>query len=139
MKAFLMGLTLAGLTMAQASKAATPPKPAVSKSAGLTLPAGAKKTGDGTWEHTDAAGKQWIYKQMPFGLTRMTRSEIESRSGVTLPPGMTVVEENGGYKFTRSTPFGGVTYTKKEDELSETERAIVAAAARKASAVTAKK
>jgi hypothetical protein len=146
MKALVMGFVLAGFALAQGPKPApakTPvktPVKAVAKSAaqGVTLPADAKKVGEGTWEHTDAAGKQWVYKQMPFGLTRMTKSELDARSGISLPEGMTVTEENGAYKFTRATPFGGVTYTKKADELSETERAIVGAKNRKA-AVTAQK
>lgn len=149
MKALLMGFALAGMALGQgqaarpaAAKTAVKTVPAKS-AAGLTLPASAKKTGEGVWEHTDAAGKQWVYKQMPFGLTRMTRSELDVRTagGATLPEGMSVTEENGGYKFTRATPFGGVTYTKKEDELTETERAVIAARARRtaAAAVTAQK
>lgn len=138
MKALVMGMMLAGLTLAQTAKPAPVKKTAVKAAESVTLPANAKKIGDGTWEHTDAAGKQWVYKQMPFGLTRMSKSELDARSGVSLPEGMTVTEENGAYKFTRATPFGGVTYTKKADELSETERAIVAAKNRKA-AVTAQK
>lgn len=142
MKALTMGLVVAGLAFGQAAKPAPAKTTAAKNVSSVTLPAGAKKTGEGTWEHTDAAGKQWVYKQMPFGLTRMTRSDLDARSGVSLPDGMTVVEENGAFKFTRSTPFGAVAYTKKADELSETERAVVAAKARKAATsapVTAQK
>jgi hypothetical protein len=134
-KRFLMLFVLAGFAFGQApAKAAKPAvKPAVKKADTVTLPPGAKATGDGAWEHTDGQGKQWVYKQMPFGLTRMAKGEADERSAaaLSLPPGMTVVEKNGGYEFSRATPFGGVTYMKKADELSETERALVAAKSRK--------
>jgi hypothetical protein len=134
MKLILVFITATGLALAQQTPKAPVKKAAVAET--IKLPSAAKPVADGTWEHTDAAGKQWIYKQMPFGLTKFSKADFDARSaGVnTIPPELTVVEENGAYKFTRRTPFGGVSYVKKSGELNETERAVAAAASRKRAA-----
>lgn len=117
-----------GLAFGQA-----PAPRAAKKQGAVTLPADAKKIGEGVWEHTDAQGKAWVYKQMPFGLTKIAKADLDARSNVSLPDGMSVTAEAGGkYKFSRRTPFGPVSYVKAEDELSEMERAVVAAMNRKA-------
>jgi hypothetical protein len=119
---------LASLALGQSTAA----KPATKKAEAVTLPTGAKKTGEGTWDFTDADGKQWVFKQMPFGLTRMSKADLDARTNTALPDGMSVAPDAAGaYKFTRRTPFGAVTYVKKADDLSETERAVVAAMNRK--------
>ena len=127
MKTIMIGFVLAGLALGQSTAAKAP----VKKAESVTLPAGAKPVADGAWEFTDAQGKQWVYKQMPFGLTKISKAELDARSSTALPEGISVVEQNGVYKFTRKTPFGGVNYTKKVEELSEVERAVVAAMNRK--------
>jgi hypothetical protein len=38
------------------------------------LPEGAKPVSNG-WEYTDAQGKTWIYRQTPFGLMKIEKSE----------------------------------------------------------------
>jgi hypothetical protein len=110
------------------------------KNAAITLPADARKAGDGTWTHTDAQGKEWIYRQMPFGLTRAEKGQVEdfANKAVTLPPGMTALEQGDKVRFSRETPFGPVTWVKKMDELSDTERAALAATRKKAGAAIAK-
>jgi cold shock CspA family protein len=106
------------------------------KSAPITLPADAKKTGDGTWTHTDAQGKEWVYRQMPFGLTRAEKGQVEefANKAVMLPPGMTALEQGDKVRFSRQTPFGPVTWVKKIDELSDTERAALSLARKKSEA-----
>lgn len=103
---------------------------AEAKNAAITLPADAKKTGDGTWTHTDSQGREWVYRQMPFGLTRAEKGHVEefANKAVTLPPGMTAVEQGDTVKFSRQTPFGPVSWTRKADELTDTERAALARA-----------
>lgn len=130
MKTILITLMLAAFAFGQSNTAKA--KAPVKKADAAVLPAGAKQVSEGVWEHTDAQGKQWVFKQMPFGLTKMSKADLDARTSTSLPEGMSVVEQNGAYKFTRRTPFGEVNYTKKTDELSETERAVVAAMNRKA-------
>jgi len=141
---FIM-LSAGTLAFAQTAATKTAAKPAVTAKAPvkraaavetITLPAAAKQVGDGVWEHTDAAGKQWVYKKMPFGLTRFDKTEFQARyaGSNSVPPEMTVEDRNGTYEFTRRTPFGGVKYSKKLDDMNETERAVLAAHERKIAA-----
>jgi len=129
-KTMWMTLMLAALAFGQTTARKSP---AVKKADPVSVPAGAKQTPDGSWEHTDAQGKQWVYKQTPFGFTRMSKAAADAaRVETAVPEGLSVVEQSGAYKFTRRTPFGTVNYTKKTDDLDEGERAVVAAMTRKA-------
>lgn len=132
MRKMMLVAAMAALAFGQQAAVAAKPAP----KGVITLPAEAKKNGDGTWTHTDAAGKTWIYRQMPFGLTRAEKGVAEefANRAVTLPPGMTAVEQGDAVKFSRPTPFGPVTWTKKMDELSDTERAVLALSRKRAEA-----
>ncbi len=87
----------------------------------LTLPTAAVPSGPNQWTHTDAQGKEWIYRQGPFGLTRApkhTAVVTESR----LHEGISVVEQGDLVHFSRQGPFGLTQWTKKLDEVNEVER-----------------
>lgn len=107
------------------------PAPAVGKNtaagksvAPLKLPAGAVESGPNQWTHTDAQGKEWIYRQGPFGLTRAPKAAMainESR----LHEGISVVENGDQVQFSRQGPFGVTSWTKKLDEVNEVERTAI--------------
>ena len=90
----------------------------------LKLPAGAVESGPNQWTHTDAEGKEWIYRQGPFGLTRTPKGAVavtESR----LHEGISVVEKGDQVQFSRQGPFGVTSWTKKLDEVNEVERTAI--------------
>lgn len=110
------------------SKKAVPKTPVVSarKPAPippLTLPAAAVASGPNQWTHTDAQGKQWIYRQGPFGLTRAPKSAPVNES--RLHEGIEVVEQGDQVQFSRQGPFGMTHWTKKLDEVNEVERTAI--------------
>ena len=90
----------------------------------LTLPTTAVSTGPNQWAHTDAQGKEWIYRQGPFGLTRAPKQAgvvNESR----LHEGIMVIEQGDQVQFSRQGPFGLTQWTKKLDEVNEVERTAI--------------
>ena len=121
-------LMMAAADLGQASAAAkkvTPKVPAVAAKttaiAPLTLPTAAAPSGPNQWTHTDAQGKEWIYRQGPFGLTRAPKhAAVVSES--RLHEGISVVEQGDLVHFSRQGPFGLTQWTKKLDEVNEVER-----------------
>ena len=121
-------LVMAAADLGQASTAAkkvTPKVPAVAAKttaiAPLTLPTAAVPSGPNQWTHTDAQGKEWIYRQGPFGLTRAPKhAAVVSES--RLHEGISVVEQGDSVHFSRQGPFGLTQWTKKLDEVNEVER-----------------
>ena len=121
-------LMMAAADLGQASataKKVTPRAPAVAAKkaviAPLTLPTAAVPSGPNQWTHTDAEGKEWIYRQGPFGLTRAPKQAAvvsESR----LHEGISVVEQGDRVQFSRQGPFGLTQWTKKLNEVNEVER-----------------
>lgn len=89
----------------------------------LTLPAAAVASGPNQWTHTDAQGKEWIYRQGPFGLTRAPKSAPVNES--RLHEGIEVVEQGDQVQFSRQGPFGMTHWTKKLDEVNEVERTAI--------------
>ena len=125
-------LMMAAADLGQASataKTVSPKAPTVAPTvaakktaaAPLTLPAAAAPSGPNQWTHTDAQGKEWIYRQGPFGLTRAPKHAAmvsESR----LHEGIVVVEQGDLVHFSRQGPFGLTQWTKKLDDVNEVER-----------------
>ncbi len=90
----------------------------------LTLPTAAVPSGPNQWTHTDGQGKEWIYRQGPFGLTRAPKHAAvvtESR----LHEGISVVEQGDQVHFSRQGPFGLTQWTKKLDEVNQVERTAI--------------
>ena len=121
-------LMMAAADLGQASataKKVAPKAPVVAAKttaiAPLTLPTAAVPSGPNQWTHTDAQGKEWIYRQGPFGLTRAPKhAAVVSES--RLHEGISVVEQGDLVHFSRQGPFGLTQWTKKLDEVNEVER-----------------
>jgi len=126
----LLMMTLADLSQSRpVAKKAAPKAPVTAAKkapvmAPLTLPTAAVSSGPNQWTHTDAQGKEWIYRQGPFGLTRMAKTApvvTESR----LHEGISVVEQGDQVQFSRQGPFGVTSWTKKMDDVNEVERMAI--------------
>ena len=114
----------------------------------VTIPAGATETSPGVYKHTDASGKNWIYRQTPFGVVK------SADGGATAPPPAAAetsaskrvspfaagknspnpaadtaltkaVEDGDTIRFERSTPFGPTRWTRKRSELNADEAQIL--------------
>ena len=90
--------------------------------AGVKLPDGAISLGNGSWRHTDKDGQTWLYRQTPFGLTRTADVKKDAESGSS--SGLTATEVGDEVRFERATPFGPATYTRKKDQLTDSERRV---------------
>jgi hypothetical protein len=85
------------------------------------LPAAATKIGSYRWRYTDAQGKVWIYRDTPFGLTKVLDQKPPEE---VAPPSWKAVRVGDEIQFERPTPFGGMRWTKKEDQLDSLERKV---------------
>ena len=118
-----------------AKNTATPVQPPASKpAAGGTLPpgipAGAVKQTEYTWSYTDPQGKEWLYQQTPFGVSRRSREEMDRiavagvAAAATFGKDWKVVESGDELHFEEPTPFGPRKWTRKKSELSPNEQAV---------------
>ncbi|MBY0505139.1 MAG: hypothetical protein K2X03_14600 [Bryobacteraceae bacterium] len=125
----LLMMTAADLSQASATAKKPAAAPAVKRApvapvvAPLTLPATAVANGPNQWTHTDAQGKEWIYRQGPFGLTRAPKQAPVTES--RMHEGITVTEQGNTVRFSRQGPFGVTEWTKKMDEVNDVERAAI--------------
>jgi hypothetical protein len=122
----IAGLPLAGL--AEEKKTTKPAAPVAKKAApaAVTIPADAKKTSDNTYEKTDEKGRTWIYRQTPFGVTKLEKTADSEKPAASAPPPQeyTAVEDGDTIKFERPSPFGKFVWSRKKTELTDEERAV---------------
>lgn len=104
--------------------ASTSPAPKTSRPAPVAIPAGAKPVGPAAWEFRDAAGKEWLYRQTPFGISRSPKEALKAPSSTAPKPSenITAVEEGEQVRFTRTGPFGATEWTKPAAALNDVER-----------------
>jgi hypothetical protein len=94
----------------------------MAQSAGI--PAGAVKVGD-TYRYTDAQGRKWIYRQTPFGLSRVSAEEA---AAVGKTPDVTArfmraTDHGDTVSFERPSPFGTYRWEVKKSQMDASERA----------------
>ena len=117
----LFSLTFAALAAADkpARKApAVPPK--------ITIPAKAVKTEDGSYRYTDAQGKKWIYRQSPWGVSKVEDKPATAADRAAEQQRIAQIkatEDGEVIRFERPGPFGTYKWSRKKTELDETERA----------------
>ncbi|MEZ5401714.1 MAG: hypothetical protein R2729_18720 [Bryobacteraceae bacterium] len=91
-------------------------------SAPLTIPKKAVEIEPGLWEHKDAKGKTWHYTRTPFGVRRFEPESAPDDSAKEAEF-ITALDLGGGtVEFTRKTPFGKATWTRKSDDLNDAEK-----------------
>jgi hypothetical protein len=94
----------------------------------LTIPKDAKPNGDGSFDYTDEQGKQWVYRNSPFGVVRITAEEAHKPVAPPLPSQMSKVTDLGdSVRFDVPTPLGNRVVVKKKSELTDQEQAYVKA------------
>lgn len=113
-------------TTQQAAKPAAPAAPtAPTAPSAPTIPAGAVKTAPNTYSYTSADGVKWTYRETPFGVVKIEDKPVAAQP-VMEDKNPTVITDLGeSVKFTRQTPFGAQSWTKKKADLSDDEKAQV--------------
>jgi hypothetical protein len=107
----------AGQTAAKTPPKAEPAKP-------LEIPAGAVETEPGVFRFADSAGKKWIYRKTPFGVSRR-EDQPDAAPKSTAPDGnVKAFEEGDSVRFERTSPFGVSKWVKKKSDLNDQERSV---------------
>ena len=105
---------------ATAAQKANPPVTAI--------PDGAKLVEPNLYRYTDSAGKTWMYRQTPFGISR---SE-DTPTAATAPPPVdagepvAITDLGDSVRFEKKTAFGASKWVRKKSELTDEEKALVA-------------
>lgn len=94
----------------------------------LVIPKDATPNPDGTYAWTDKAGKNWTFSKTPFGISKVENTGAPS-AFASAPTGQFVkaVEVGDKVKFERQSPFGPTKWEKNKADLTDEERAILAA------------
>ena len=125
--------------LAAADQPAKPAPHAIAKQpvkkapAGLKVPADATEVSPGLYHWTDGAGKGWMYRRTPFGVSRWADDSEDTKQKAIVEQ-TTAVEQGDSIRFERSSPFGKRTWVRKKTELDETEQKIWAHQQEKTSA-----
>jgi hypothetical protein len=93
------------------------------------IPAGAREVQPYTYSYTDAQGKQWMYRQTPFGVTKWQESDVPAPRMKEQPNPVTVTELGDRVRLERQTPFGRYVWTKKKSEINGDEKLLLEIAA----------
>lgn len=128
-KLFVVFVMSAAAICAQTAPVKKSPAKAVApaKADGPGLPTGAVADGPYTWKYTDAKGGKWIYRQTPFGLVKMEDKPAPVVVDAEVGRGIKVDDLGDRVHFERATPFGQQSWTKKKTELTDEEKAFMAA------------
>src|SRR6185436_20888144 len=98
----LIAFSLSAFLLAAAEGQSKPPEaPRVVKP--LEIPKNAVESEPGTYRHTDAAGKKWIYRKTPFGVSRMEDRPAAVETLKTTDPyaNVNAVEDGENIRFER--------------------------------------
>jgi len=93
-----------------------------------TPPKGAQQVGPNLFRYTDAQGKTWMYRQTPFGVSKWEEKPGEQPQADTPKPlPATATDLGDTVQFERDTPFGHQKWIVKKSEMTEDEKATLAA------------
>ncbi len=135
MKMIAVALLAVAMSAAPAKKTAKKTTPAAKPVAETHIPSVATPTEDGGFRYTDANGKKWLYRNTPFGISKV---EDKPAVAVTQRVDETVKAFDSGdnVRFEKTSPFGVSKWQKKKTELTPDEQAVLDR--QKAPAITAK-
>jgi hypothetical protein len=131
MKLTILALLSMGLASAAwADDKQSDKKPAPAKAQQIAIPADAVEVEPYTYRYTDPAGKNWLYRKTPFGVSR---TEVKPASPEAVKKvqeekdrliDATFAREDGdSIHFDRDSPFGHMDWRRKKTELNEIEQA----------------
>jgi hypothetical protein len=102
------------------SKAAPSADPAAS-----VIPKGATQVEPNLYRYTDADGRTWFYRRLPFGVSKY--EEKPQQPALAEQPALVVRDLGDSIEFQRNTPFGIAKWVTKKADLTEEQKAAVAA------------
>ena len=97
----------------------------------VTIPKDAVQVDANTYNYTDPAGKKWIYRKTPFGVSRVEDAGISAQEAAKIHnetareiESTKAVEDGDSIRFERASPFGVTRWQRKKTDLNDTERAV---------------
>lgn len=119
----LMGISVMLLTAQTKSPATT--RPVHSEKAPATIiPEGATRVEPYIYRYTDAQGRNWMYRQTPFGFTKWEEKDVPKAASDSLEP-IVVTDLGDSVRFSHKYPFGEQVWTRKKAELTEEDKAMI--------------
>ncbi len=103
---------------AKANKANAP------AAAATSIPADAIPTEDGSFRYTDPQGKKWLYRNTPFGVSKVEEKPSEAAAPAPVDERTKAVESGDTIRFERPGPFGPTRWEKKKTDLDPSEQAV---------------
>lgn len=93
-----------------------------------TVPKGAQPVGPNLFRYTDPQGKTWMYRQTPFGVSKWEEKPGDEQQADTPKPlPATATDLGDSVQFERDTPFGHQKWIVKKSEMTDDEKATLAA------------
>jgi hypothetical protein len=106
----------------------TPPRAAKPPDASAPgLPAGATQVEPYLYRYTDDKGKTWMYRRTPFGFSKWEDKPGAEQPVVQNSIAPKVFDLGDSFRFEQRTPFGVSKWTRKKTDLTDDEKAWVAA------------
>ncbi len=132
MKLTILALLSMGLASAAlADDKQSDKKPAAAKAQQIAIPADAVEVGPNAYRYTDPAGKSWLYRKTPFGVTRAEEKPASPDAAKKvqtekdrLIDATSAREDGDSIRFDRDSPFGHMNWRRKKTELNEVEQAV---------------
>ena len=90
----------------------------------LQIPAGAVESEPGVYRFTDKAGKKWVYRKTPFGISRREDTPDDAPKSSTLDDYIKAFDQGASVRFERTSPFGVSKWVKKKSDLNDQERSV---------------
>jgi hypothetical protein len=105
----------------------SPAQKAKAESQTQTIPPGASQIEPNLYRYTDLSGKTWLYRQTPFGISKWEETSTPASQPIAKSDPVAVTDLGDSVRFEKKTPFGGSTWVRKKTELTDEEKALVAA------------
>ena len=118
----LLAALCASTLPAQTKNPKDPQPPAKNVLKPTEIPKDAVKMQDGSYRYTDSKGKKWIYRNTPFGVSKV-EDVPDTRPKETFD-NVTAKEDGDVIKFERPSPFGVYKWETRKSDLSEMEKAV---------------
>ncbi len=112
------------LVLAVGAISAAGKKPKNVKPAATSIPAAAVPTEDGSFRYTDPQGKKWLYRNTPFGVSKVEEKPAEQAAPAAIDERTKAVESGDTIRFERPGPFGPTRWEKKKTDLDASEQAV---------------
>ena len=119
----LIGVSAMLLTAQTKSPASARPVHSV-KAPATIIPAGATRVEPYIYRYTDAQGRNWMYRETPFGITKWEEKDVPKAAPDSLEP-IVVTDLGDSVRFSHKYPFGEQVWTRKKAELTEEDKAMI--------------